>query len=275
MTDATWCPIPVVKRAIVLIAFALSATAPDAAVASCVRTIPFLQIAKNADFVFIGRIEKKLDVTVLEVVRSTEAKAASLSAFGWGAPGTKWLFALSHNRATGAYFVPRCGEGRLAIAGEWALGTIIESRTIWWQAAPLRDVLQAVITGEASLKEALDPYNGIPLVSEARELENIRVKVDPDCNVTTPKATVRVLMDDEGFIVRSMPVKGIARCVDGALSAAIGSARLDPPRPDGLVSAAWIDLVVPLPYTPSAAACSRGHAMRPRPRSSRSTGNEW
>ncbi len=257
------CPMPVMKRATVLLAFGLFTTSPNEAMASCVRTIPFLQIAKNADSVFIGRNEAGKEMSVLEVIRGAEPEVVvTPPGVPLASPGPKWLFALSRKPTGDGYFVPLCGEGRLAIAGEWALGTITESRTIWWQAAPLRDVLQAVLSGDSSLSGVRNPYEAIPL-AETRAIGNIRVKVDPDCNVTAPKATMRVLLDDEGFIVRSMPVKGFERCVSGAVSEAMLSARLDPPRPNGIASAAWIDLVVPLPYTAPDAACPRGHAMHP------------
>lgn len=255
-----------VKLATALVVVVIAATVCSGAFASqCGRTTPFLEVARTSDLVFIGRAETGGDMSVLRVLRGTESRPMlRLGQFIPGPinPGTKWMIAVSPKPGGDRYVVPECSEWTLRIAGDWALGTITESRKSWWQAATLDEVNRAILNQETVLESVLDPGDAVPFAGSL-PANTVSPKIGRDCNVTSPTATARVLIDEEGFVVRANPPKGVARCVSSAVQGALSAARLEPVTRNGTRIAAWLDLVVPLPYAEPGEACSGVHAMRP------------
>src|SRR5688572_20990916 len=114
-----------------LLWFLLSIAAQDAFATTCARRVPFLETARDADVVLVGRLGEGREVAITEVIRGA-ALPSSISIGGtpYAAPGTRWLFALHRQRER--YVVGQCHEGAIAITGEWAIGVVSESpRRVW------------------------------------------------------------------------------------------------------------------------------------------------
>ena len=92
-----------------LLWFLLSIAAHEAFAMSCARRVPFLETARDAQVVLVGRLGEGREVAITEVIRGAALPSTiSIGGTPHAAPGTKWLFAL--HRQGDRYVVAQCHE---------------------------------------------------------------------------------------------------------------------------------------------------------------------